>query len=99
MDGGYQLELARGGMDGVLLHNLPAGKHWIELEYAGKRQSLEVELRGGRVLTVGFKLRGLGFLTLLTLNPFVEQVWLNGWREMFPELMVEEAFFGGEFSP
>jgi len=99
VDGGYQLELARGGMDGVLLHNLPAGKHWIELEYAGKRQSLEVELRGGRVLTVGFKLRGLGFLTLLTLNPFVEQVWLNGWREMFPELMVEEAFFGGEFSP
>jgi hypothetical protein len=95
VDGRYELELVQGGLDGVLLHNLAAGKHWIELEYAGKNQRMEVELKGGRVLTVGFKLRGLGFLTLLTLNPFVEQVWVNGWKEMFPDLAVEEAYFDG----
>ena len=99
VDGRYELELVQGGMDGVLLHNLTAGKHWIELEYAGKNQRMEVELRGGRVLTVGFKLRGLGFLTLLTLNPFAEQVWASGWKEMFPDLVVEEAYFDGELAP
>lgn len=98
VDGRYELELVQGGMDGVLLHNLTAGKHWIELEYAGKNQRMEIELRGGRVLTVGFKLRGLGFLTLLTLNPFVEQVWVNGWKEMFPDLVVEEGYFDGELT-
>lgn len=96
VDDGWKLDVLKGGADGIVLRNLPGGRHRIELEYAGRRQRMEVELKGGRVLTVGFKLRGLGLFTLLYLSPFAEQVRIQDWDEIFPELVMEEFYFAEE---
>lgn len=93
VDDVWTLDVLDRGIDGLVLRNLPGGKHQIELEYAGRRQRVEVELKGGRVLTVGFKLRGLGFFTLLHLNPFAEKVRAQDWDGIFQELVIEEFFF------
>ena len=99
VDGSYTLEVLKRGIDGVLLHNLPAGPHRIEIEYGGRSQRMDVELQGRRVLTVGFKLRGLGFLTVLSMTPFAEQVWVEEWGELFADLVMEEVYFAEELAP
>jgi len=96
VDGVYAVEVLQRRIDGLLLHNLPAGRHRIELHHAGKSQRMEVELRGGRVLTVSFKLRGLGFFTVLALDSFVEQVRVEEWLEQFADLVMEEVYWEGK---
>ena len=36
LDGRYSLELLKRGYQGLLFHNLSAGKHWVELSYGGQ---------------------------------------------------------------
>ena len=92
LDGRYSLELLRGGLNGVLLHNLPAGIHWIDLEYGGKHQQVEVDLQGGRVLTLTFGLNRLAFMTQLRLKAQEDQVGLVEWLATFSDLQIEEIF-------
>lgn len=90
---GYgEVEVVNGRLHGILLHNLPAGPRWIEVEYGDEQQGLEIDLRGGKVTTVAFVVRGLGFWTSLSLTPQQEYFATAGWSERFGDLVVEEIF-------
>jgi hypothetical protein len=92
IDGRYSLELLKTGYNGLLLHNLPAGEHWIELRYGGQEQQLDFILTGGRVLTLNFALNRFAFMTQLRLGPQDEQVSLGQWNEIFSDLEIEEIY-------
>lgn len=94
LNGRYALELLKRDAHGLLLHNLPAGHHWLELEYGGKRKQLEIELQGGKVLTVTFGLNRFAFLRQLYLNQQERQVGVDQWLENFSDLRVEELYLG-----
>lgn len=93
VDGRYAVELLRSDVHGLLLHNLPAGQHWIEVRYGGQRQALEIDLRGGRVLTVTFGLSRLAFLTRLRVTPQQEQIRVEDWSRRFSDLDVERVYY------
>jgi hypothetical protein len=94
LDGRYSLDLFKRGVNGLVMHNVPAGRHWIELQYGGKSKQLEVDLQGGKVLTVLFGLNRLAFLTQLRLKPQEDLVGLPVWQQSFDDLVIEEVFLG-----
>jgi len=94
LDGRYSLELLKRGFHGLLLHNLPAGKHWVELQYGGKRKQLEIDLQGGKVLTLTFGLNRFAFLSQLHMSQQDAQVGVDQWLESFSDLEVEEVYLG-----
>lgn len=94
LDGRYSLELIKRGLHGLLLHNLPPGRHWIELRYGGKRKQLEIDLQGGKVLTITFGLNRFAFLSQLHMNGQEIQVGVDQWLESFSDLQVEEIYLG-----
>ncbi len=96
LDGRYSLSLFKRGLHGLLLHNLPAGKHWVELSYGGKSKQLEVDLRGGEVLTLTFTLNRLAFFSQLHLNQMEDLVGVEKWRERFTDLQIEEIYLDEE---
>ena len=53
---------------------------------------MEIELRGGKVTTVAFSRRGLGFWTSLSLKPLAERFGLEGWNARFGDLGLEQVF-------
>ena len=92
LNGSYGLELLKKDAHGLLLHNLPAGQYWLELEYGGKRKQLEIELQGGKVLTVTFGLNRFAFLRQLYMSQQERQVKVDQWLENFSDLRVEELY-------
>jgi len=97
VDGRYAVELLKSDVHGLLLHNLPAGQRWIEVGYGGHRRSLEIHLRGGRVLTVTFGLSRLAFLTRLRVKAQQEQIGIEDWSRRFSDLDVEEVYYEEEW--
>lgn len=93
LDGEFDFELNRGANQGVMVRNLAAGKHRVEIEYGGRRRRLEVGLRGDRVLTVTFGLNRLAFVKRLRLKVHREQMELDEWRRRFSDLSIEERFY------
>ena len=89
-----QVEIIDERVHGVLLRNLPAGPCWVEVEYGGEEQSMEIELRGGQVTTIAFSMRGLGFWTSLSIVPQQEHFSIGIWNERFADLTVEEIYVG-----
>ena len=87
-----EVELRKSPTHGLLLHNLAAGRHWIEVSYDGISQVLEIDLVGGRVFTASFSLNRLFFFKQLTLKPQGEQIPLEDWVARFSDLKVEEVF-------
>ena len=96
INGGYSVDLLRGGMHGLLFHNLPAGDHWIEVEYRGKSRQLEISLEGGKVSTVTFGLNRYAFVSQLRMKAQEETVGLGAWRLGFADLDLEEVFLHGD---
>ncbi|MEW6755019.1 MAG: DUF4159 domain-containing protein [Candidatus Latescibacterota bacterium] len=94
LDGRYTLELVQPHLSGVLLHNLPAGEHWLELTYGGKTKQLRVRLEGGKVQTVTFGLNRFAFLTQLHVGAQQEQIDLAQWLQEFTDLAVEQVHLG-----
>jgi hypothetical protein len=94
LDGRYSLELLKPGLHGLLLHNLPAGEHWLEVQYGGKRKQLEMDLQGGKVLTVTFGLNRFVFLSQLHMNQQEIQVGVEQWLDDFSDLQIEEIYLG-----
>ncbi len=94
VDGKYSLELLKGGLHGLVLHNLPPGDHWLELRYAGKSKQIDVGLKGGQVRTLTFGLNRLGFLTQLRLSQQEGLMGPEAWRTNFGDLQIEEVFLG-----
>ncbi len=92
LDGRYRLESLNPALNGLLLHNVPTGRHALEVRYDGSSRQVEVELEGGKVQTVTFALSRLGFVTRLRLQPQAEQVALEAWLRAFPDLRVDEVF-------
>ena len=92
IDGRYTLELLKTDYNGVLLHNLPAGNHWIELSYGGEVQQLDFSLSGGKVLTLNFALNRFAFMSQLRIEQQDEQVGLAQWLQAFFDLDLEEIY-------
>lgn len=93
LDGRYRLEMLKKGRHGVLLHNLPAGRHWVEVVYGGQSRQIEVDMQGGRVSTVTFGLIRLAVWTRLHLKVHREQIRVEDWRQRFSDLEVEEIYY------
>ena len=89
---GYTISLLKGGINGILLHNVPAGSHWVGVEYGGKWREIEVEVEGGRVTTVTFGISRTAFLRHLRLNEQSDRVSPMDWMLGFSDLEVEEMF-------
>jgi hypothetical protein len=96
VDGGDTLGVVKSGVHGLLLHHLPVGPHRIQIQYRGRSRTIDITLKGGRVLTVGFRLRGLGFLTRLSITPLAAQVRAAAWGESFADLTMEEIYLETE---
>ena len=89
---GYTISLLKGGINGILLHNVPAGSLWVGIEYGGKKREIEVEVEGGRVTTVTFGISRPAFLRHLRLNEQSDRVSPMDWMLGFSDLEVEEMF-------
>ncbi len=96
LDGRYSLNMIKSDLHGLLLHNLPAGKHWLELHYGGESKHLEIDLQGGEVLTLTFALNRLAFFTQLRLSQMREVVKIEDWLESFSDLQIEEIYLDEE---
>ena len=90
---GYEaLEVADGRRHGVLVRNLAAGRLWVEVEYGGEYQGVEVEIQGGTVTTVVFALRGFGPWTSLSIEPLTARFAVADWMRRFDDLHYDEIF-------
>ena len=89
---GYSVSLLKGGGHGILFQNLPAGRHWVQVEYGGESRELEVTVQGGKVTTLTFGLSRLAFLTRLRLNEQPERITAPEWFYGFADLKVQEMF-------
>lgn len=92
IDGRYRLELFKRGYQGLLFHNLPAGRHWIDLQYGGQTQQLEVDLKGGKVATLTFALNRFAFVAQLRMQEQEGKVGFERWSEAFADLAIEEIY-------
>ena len=92
LGGRYNISLLRGGINGILLHNIPAGSHWVEIEYGGRKREIDVAVEGGRVTTVTFGISRLAFIRRLRLKEHSERVSPMDWMLGFSDLEVEEMF-------
>ena len=92
VDGRYRIDVLRASRNGLLLHNLKPGDHWIELEYAGQVEGIEVILHGGLVATVTFGVSRLAMLRSVHLEVQSAQVAVAAWRATFSDLDMEEVF-------
>ncbi len=92
LGGRYTISLLRGGNNGILLHNVPAGSHWVEIDYGGKEREIEVAVEGGRVTTVTFGISRLAFVRRLRLKEQSDRVPLMDWMLGFSDLEIEEMF-------
>ena len=99
IDGRYRIDLLRSDLQGVLIHNLSAGAHWIEVGHRGVTEGLEVRLRGGRVATVTFGVSRLAMLSRVRIEVQPDQVWPAAWAASFQDLVLEEVFLQEEGVP
>ena len=99
IDGSFSLELLRSPGHAVLLHNLPSGRHRIELDYGGTNQQLGIDLAGGHVLTARLSLKRLFFFEQVRLRTQREQIPVEDWLGRFSDLEVEEVFLDEEELP
>ena len=96
LDGRYSLELLKRGYQGLLFHNLPAGRHWVELRYGGQTQQVEVDLRGGEVTTLTFALNRFAFVSRLRMQEQEERADWPRWSAAFADLEVEEIYLAAD---
>ncbi|MDP6017497.1 MAG: hypothetical protein QGI32_15490, partial [Candidatus Latescibacteria bacterium] len=68
------------------------GDHWIELEYGGQVEGIDVVLRGGLVATVTFGVSRLAMLQSVRLDVQRAQVGASAWKMTFSDLDMEEVF-------
>lgn len=96
VDGGYSLELLQRQKNGLLLRNMPAGLHWIEVRYQGESKQVEVDLAGGKVTTLVFGINRIAFILQLRLSIQEEQIGLLQWLSSFTDLEIQEIFLSDE---
>lgn len=92
VDGQHRIDLLRATRHGLLLHNLTPGSHWVEVEYQGETEGLEIHLTGGSVTTATFAVSRLAMLRSVRLEAQQARVPVADWLERFSDLNVEEVF-------
>jgi hypothetical protein len=92
LDGRQRIDLLRASRNGALLHNLTPGEHWLELDYGGEVEGVDLDLRGGLVTTVTFAVSRLAMLQSVRLEVQPSQVPANTWKTTFSDLDLEEVF-------
>ena len=83
------------GTNAVVVGNLPQGWQQLEASYGGESSTLQVELDGGSVSSVGFHVAGVFFLRRLQLELLEGQRPIEQWMRIFSDLVIEEAFHEG----
>jgi hypothetical protein len=96
LDGNQRIDVLRASRHGLLLHNLPPGEHWLELDFGGHTEGVRVDLRGGLVATVTFAVSRLIMIESVRLEVQQSQVPAHAWKATFSDLDLEEAFLGEE---
>ena len=96
VDGNYTLALLQRQRNGLLLHNVPVGTHWIEVRYQGQSKQLEVNLAGGKVTTVVFGINRIAFFSQLRLKIQTEEIGVSHWLGSFADFQIEEVFLSDE---
>ena len=96
LDGRYTLDVLKRGLHGLILHNVPAGIHWLQVDYGGKSEEMEVQLEGGKVSTVTFGLSRLAMFTRLRVRQQEDVVGVQAWLNSFDDLTIEELFLGDD---
>ncbi len=81
---------------GLLLYNLPAGPHWLEVEYDGRRRQLQVELEGGRVSMFTVAIDRIAWVRRLTVLAHDRAMRITPWREEYADLLWEESYLTRE---
>ncbi|NKB67388.1 MAG: DUF4159 domain-containing protein [Candidatus Latescibacteria bacterium] len=99
VNGGYRLDILAQEANGLMVRNLPAGPHWLRVEFAGKSEEVEIDLQGGKVTTVSFRMDRLVFFSRLSLHAQEEKVEVRDWQGRFGDLHIEEVFYEEELSP
>ena len=94
--GGHQVELFRDDVQGVLLNNLPAGDHWVEVTWQGKTEAVLVHIDGGQVATVTVSVQRLAMIKRIVVQVQSDVVGYADWLRTFDDLMIEEIFLEGE---
>lgn len=92
IDGRYSVEILNPELHGLLLHNLPAGAHWLELRHDGRSRQIQVDLAGGMVTTVRYRQNRFAFLAGLDLRVEKETLTPEGWAAASSGLRLEELF-------
>lgn len=92
LDDRDQVDVAGGGTNALLVHNLRAGVHTMELQYGGERKEFEVYLVPDRVTTLTFSLRNFVVFRRLALKEREERIHSSRWLESFRDLAIEERF-------
>lgn len=92
IDGSQRVDVLRPSRNGVLLHNLTPGEHWVEIDYGGQAEGVDVVLRGGQVTTVTFGISRLAMLTSVRVEVQKGHLPPASWKTTFSDLDLEEAF-------
>ena len=90
-DDRYDVDMS-GGTNALLVHNLEAGVHQLELQYRGESRRFEVSLVPDRVTTFTFSLKDFVVFKRLALKERQERVHPALWRESFEDLAIDEHF-------
>lgn len=99
LDEGNAIDSTIDVTNGLLLHNLSAGTHSLQLWYEGKRHDLEVFLEGGKVSTVTFAMNRIIMFSRLTMKQQQELVAPEQWQTSFADLTIEERFLDESWMP
>ncbi len=99
LDDGNAIDSTMEATNGLLLHNLSAGTHILQLWYEGKRHDLDVFLEGGKVSTVTFAMNRVIMFSRLTMKQQQELVAPEQWLTSFSDLTIEERFLDKSWRP
>ncbi len=99
VDDGNAIDSTMEATNGLLLHNLSAGTHSLQLWYEGKRHDLDVFLEGGKVSTVTFAMNRMIMFSRLTMKQQQELVAPEQWLTSFADLTIEERFLAQVWMP
>ncbi len=94
--GGHQVELFRNDIHGVLLNNLPAGEHWVEVTWQDKTETALVQIEGGQVATVTVSVQRLAMIKRIIVQAQTDVVGYDDWLNTFDDLVIDEIFLEAE---
>lgn len=90
------MEILNSELHRLLLRNLPAGAHWLEVHCDGRRRQIQIALAGGKVTMGCFRRNRWAFLTGLSLSVERQTLAPEGWAAASAGLRLEEFFLADD---